>query len=69
MYAQGVQVVAAGTVQVDAPLIAKTHAAMVALDAAVVALVVAAVGATVVVLAHRRRIPWINQRLRTRETW
>lgn len=55
MYAQGVQVVAAGTVQVDAPLIAKTHAAMGALDAAVVALRVAAVGVTVDALAHRRR--------------
>ena len=43
MYAQGVQVVAAGTVQVDAPLIAKTHAAMGVLDAVENALIPVAV--------------------------
>lgn len=69
MYAQGVQVVAAETVQVDAPLIAKTHAAMGVLDAVQNALTGAAVVATLVALAHRRRMPWINQRLRTRATW
>lgn len=69
MYAQGVQVVAAGTVQVDAPSIAKTHAAMGVLDAVQNALTGAAVVAPVVALAHRRRMPWINQRLRTRATW
>ena len=69
MYAQGVQVVAAGTVQVDAPLIAKTHAAMGVLDAVENALIPVAVVVTLDALAHRRRIPWINQRLRTRETW
>lgn len=69
MYAQGVQVVAAGTVQVDAPLIAKTHAAMGVLDAMQNALTGAAGRATLGVLVRRRRIPWINQRLRTRETW
>lgn len=55
MFARDVQVVAAGTVQVDAPLIAKTHAAMVALDAAVVALMAVASPVTLAVLAHRRR--------------
>ena len=64
-----VQATAGGIVLVDAPLIAKIHAAMGALDAAVIALMVAAEVVTVVALAHRRRIPWINQRLRTRETW
>lgn len=69
MYAQGVQVVAAGTVQVDAPLIAKTHAAMGVLDAEANALTAAVLVVMLDALAHRRRIPWINQRLRTRETW
>ena len=55
MYAQGVQVVAAGTVQVDAPLIAKTHAAMGVLDAVTTALTGAAVVATARVLVRRRR--------------
>ena len=55
MYAQGVQVVAAGTVQGDAPLIAKTHAAMGVLDAVQNALTGAAVRATVGVLVRRRR--------------
>lgn len=55
MYAQGVQVVAAGTVRVDAPLIVTIHAAMVALDAAVVALMVVAIPVTLAVLAHHRR--------------
>lgn len=55
MYAQGVQVVAAGTVQVDAPLIAKTHAAMGVLDAVENALISVAVLAMQAVLAHHRR--------------
>lgn len=69
MFARDVQAAAEETVRVDAPLIAKIHAAMGALDAAVIALMVAAEVATEVVQVHRRRIPWINQRLRTRETW
>ena len=64
-----VQATAGGLVLVDAPQTAKAHAAMGALDAAVIALMVAAVRAMLAALAHRRRIPWINQRLRTRETW
>lgn len=55
MYAQGVQVVAAGTVQVDAPLIAKTHAAMGVLDAVENALIPVVVLAIKAVLAHHRR--------------
>ena len=55
MYAQGVQVVAAGTVQVDAPLIAKTHAAMGVLDAVENALIPVTVLAMQAVLAHHRR--------------
>ena len=55
MYAQGVQVVAAGTVQVDAPLIAKTHAAMGVSDAVMNVVMAAVVAATVGVLVRRRR--------------
>ena len=40
---------------------AKTHAAMGALDAVVTAPKAVAVVVTVDALAHRRRIPWINQ--------
>lgn len=42
MYAQGVQAVAAGTVQVDAPSIAKAHAAMSVLDVVATALMAVA---------------------------
>lgn len=67
--ARGVQANVGGTVQVDAPSIAKTHAAMAVSDAVMNVVMAAVVAVTVDALAHRRRIPWINQRLRTRETW
>lgn len=67
--ARDVQAAAEETVLVGVSQTAKAHAAMAVLDAVVNALVAVAILVTLDALAHRRRIPWINQRLRTRETW
>lgn len=67
--ARGVQATVGGTVLVGVLQTAKTHAAMAVSDAVMNVVMAAVVAVTMDALAHRRRIQWINQRLRTRETW
>lgn len=69
MPAQVVPAAAVETVQAGVPRAAITHAEVAAADAVMSAAAAAALVVKVVALAHRRRMPWINQRLRTRATW